>query len=218
MARLDGSSPTRPLRMSYRHVTGKLALADGGAATYESTLERDWLLILDFDPCVTSVLVQPFTLNYALDGQTRRYTPDVKATFDDGSTVVFEVKPRETLRSDWTLLRPRFKAAHLYCRQQGWKFRVVNEQHIRTTYLSNARFLRRFRDLPSDPVIEATLLRSLLALGETSVQTLLVSAYWSEENRAAAVPYLWKLVATHQIGMAPMAPLTMHSIIWSGVG
>lgn len=217
MARLDGSTSARPLRLSYLHVTGKLALSGGGAVTYESPLERDWLIALDFDPSVVELMAQPMTLNYQHEGRTRRYTPDIKATFEDGSVIVYEVKPRETLHADWLLLRPRFKAAVRYCRQRGWRFRIVTERHIRTPFVSNATFLRQYRQLPTDWEKEGMLLRSLTATGETTVRTLLRCAYWDETNRLAAVPYLWKLVATHKIGTALIAPLTMDSVIWMGV-
>lgn len=217
MARLDANKPARRLRMSYRHVTGKVALGDGGAAAYESTLERDWLLALDFDPWVTSLHVQPFTLTYGLGGRIRRYTPDIQVLYSDGAVVVYEVKPRETLLAEWTELHPRFRAAMHYCRQRGWRFRVVTERDIRTPFLANATFLRRYRNLPPNPVIEATLLQALRALGECRIQALLACAYWAEENRALAIPYLWNLVATRRIGTLLLAPLTMDSYVWEAV-
>lgn len=217
MARLDTTPPARPLRMSYRNVTGKVALGSGGAASYESTLERDWLLVLDFDPTVRSLHVQPFTLTYVHEGETRRYTPDVKVHFDDDSVVVYEVKPRETLRAEWSKFRARFRAAMRHCRQQGWRFRIVTEREIRTPFLRNATFLRRYRNLPPDPVIEEVLMRSLTALGETTPQELLACAYWTPESRALAIPYLWKFVATHRIGTCLISPLTMSSLIWAAV-
>lgn len=44
---------------------------------YESTLERDFMLLMQFDPAVDIYTPQPLTLTY-LDqaGGMRRYTPD----------------------------------------------------------------------------------------------------------------------------------------------
>jgi hypothetical protein len=214
MARLGGTPPARPLRLSYRHVTGRTALSDSGAASYESTLERDWLQVLDFDPSVTHLSCQPFSLTYSTVGGMRRYTPDVMARFSDGSVVVYEVKPREKLRAEWMSLRPRFKAASRYCRAQGWRFRVVTEREIRTPFLLNVTFLRRYRHLEPSPDVEAALLRSLRALGTTTPQALLASTCWCAENRATAVPYLWRLVATYRVATCLMTPLAMSSHIW----
>jgi hypothetical protein len=44
--------------------------------------------------------------------------------------------------------RPKFRAAQRYARQQGWRFRLVTERHMRTPYLENAKFLRPYRTLP----------------------------------------------------------------------
>lgn len=193
MARLSSDTPVRELRTSRRSLTGRVTLGDGGVAGFESSLERDWLLALDFDPRVQALQVQPFSLHYEHQGATRRYTPDVRADYrlESGvTTMVYEVKPSEELRVNWLAYRPRFKAAIRYCRDHGWRFKLVTERHIRTALLDNARFLRRYRALPDqDPYVQQ-LLYTLRALGTTTPQALLVAAYWSEESRMAALPML----------------------------
>lgn len=84
MARLISDSSARPLKPARRALTGRVALAGGGAAGYESSLERDWLIALDFDWRVARIQEQPYTLAYVFDGKARRYTPDILAEFDDG--------------------------------------------------------------------------------------------------------------------------------------
>jgi TnsA endonuclease N terminal/TnsA endonuclease C terminal len=218
MARLSSDTPTRELRTSRRSLTGRVTLADGGVATFESSLERDWLLALDFDPTVDSIQVQPFSLHYEHQGSTRRYTPDVRADYGLASgrltTVVYEVKPSEELQANWSTYRPRFKAAVRYCRSHGWRFKVVTERHIRTALLDNARFLRRYRALPEQDLYVHQLLYTLRALGKTTPQALLAAAYWAEESRMAALPMLWKLIATRRLGADLDVPLTMRAHIW----
>jgi len=192
-------------------------LADGGAAVFESSLERDWLLALDFDPKVHAIQVQPFSLHYQHEGSTRRYTPDVRADFGDASgvrTVVYEIKPLEELRANWARYRPRFKAAIRYCRSEGWRFKVMTERQIRTALLDNAKFLRRYRSLPEQLLFEQQLLYTMRALGKTTPQALLAAAYWAEETRMAALPMLWKLIATRRLAADLHAPLTMSAPIW----
>ncbi|OQP76458.1 hypothetical protein IA54_009220, partial [Xanthomonas phaseoli pv. syngonii LMG 9055] len=184
---------------------------------FESSLERDWLLALDFDPRVQAIQVQPFSLHYEHRGATRRYTPDVRADYrlESGmATVVYEVKPSEELRLNWSAYRPRFKAAVRYCRDHGWRFKLVTERHIRTALLDNARFLRRYRALPEQDLYMQQLLYTLRALGTTTPQALLAAAYWAEESRMAALPMLWKLIATGRLGADLHVPLTMSAPIW----
>ncbi|EKU25254.1 hypothetical protein XTGART2_0383 [Xanthomonas translucens pv. graminis] len=217
MARLSSDTSVRELRTSRRSLTGRVTLGDGGVAAFESSLERDWLLALDFDPRVQAIQVQPFSLHYEHRGTTRRYTPDVRAEYrlESGmATVVYEVKPSEELRLNWSAYRPRFKAAVRYCRDHGWRFKLVTERHIRTALLDNARFLRRYRALPEQDLYVQQLLYTLRALGTTTPQALLAAAYWAEESRMAALPMLWKLIATGRLGADLHVPLTMSAPIW----
>jgi len=188
-------------------------LEAGGTAGFESSLERDLLIVLDFDPKVLRVQEQPFTLTHIHNAKVRRYTPDVLAEFDRDEipTVVYEVKPIEVLRDDWRELRPRFRAAVTYCRQREWQFKIVTERHIRTPYLQNAKFLRRYRALAPLYVRQAQLRYTASALGPTTPQALLVAAYWPEEERALAIPALWQMVARGDFDIDLNQPLSMRT-------
>jgi hypothetical protein len=217
MTRLVESAPVRPLRLARRALTGRVAMGGGGTAGYESSLERDWLMALDFDWRVTRILEQPYTLSYVLDGRLRRYTPDVLAEFDDGDskwTIVYEVKPREDLHAGWAEHRPRYKAAVRDCRAKGWRFRIVTERDIRTPFVANIKFLRRYRDLPVQALHKQALLYTLPALGETTPQALLAATWLDQERRMSAVPELWRLVGNRTIAASLLEPLTMATRIW----
>ncbi len=217
MARLISESSVRPLKPARRALTGRVALAGGGAAGYESSLERDWLIALDFDWRVTHIQEQPYTLGYVLDGKARRYTPDILAEFDDGESqwsVVYEVKAQEDLRENWVAFRPRYKAAIADCRRAGRRFRIVTERDIRTAYVDNIKFLRRYKDLPEQAMHRKALLYTFRALGETTPQALLAATWGDTERRMAAIPELWRLIANRTIAAALTVPLTMATPIW----
>lgn len=216
MTRLVGISPTRRIGTSRRAMTGRVALGNAQSAEFESSLERDWLEQLDFLPDVSALQVQPFTVEYELDGQKRRYTPDIAAVWGhdtNARTVVYEVKPSDELRAGWPGYRPRFIAATRYCRARGWRFKVVNERHIRTPKLENFRFLRRYLRLQPDPGVRLHLLTTLRTIGRTTVRGLLTGAYWSADNQAVALPYLWKLIADFEVQVSLEEPLTMATPI-----
>lgn len=217
MARLDVRPSTRKLRTSRRALTGRVVTADGEVSTFESSLERDWLVVLDFDPAVQSIEVQPFTLSYEVDGVSSHYTPDVLVQVADGTNervTVYEVKFASDLRENWRQYRARFKAAWRYCRAQGWRFEIVTEQRIRTPRLGNARFLRRYRTLRTDNLTCKQLLYTLKVLGPTTPQALLAGAYFSQDSRLTALPMLWKMVACRQVETDLDRLLTMGSKIW----
>jgi hypothetical protein len=207
----------RPLKPARRGLTGKVVLAGQKLAGHESSLERDWLMALDFDWRVTHLQEQPYSLTYTLEGQSRRYTPDILATFKEGSrewTVVYEVKANEDLRANWALYRPRYKAAVHDCRQKDWRFRIVTERHIRTPYVNNVRFLRRYRDIPIQALHREAMLYTLCALGPTSPQALLAATWYDAEKQMVALCELWRLVALGEVAATLSEPLTMNSLIW----
>lgn len=81
-------------------------LAIGGLATtgdlvgYESWLERDRLLLLDFDPDVVGIVSQPFWLFWtAADGKARSHVPDYFARLADGSALVLDCRPVNRIKS-----------------------------------------------------------------------------------------------------------------------
>lgn len=214
--------PVRKVPKNYRNVTGIAAHRKAeGAAMFESTLERDFIALLEFDPSVERFEVQPITLDWADDqGRARSYTPDVLVMFKSHGlprrTVLYEVKYRSDLRADWPELRQKFKAAIKYARQQGWRFKIVTEVEIRTPYLDNAVFLLQFiRRGPSEEGHMALLVDQLATMRHTTSADLLAACCRDEWHRAALIPSLWYLVGTRQIGANLDEKLTMASAIWS---
>src|SRR5260370_543578 len=71
----------RQVPMNYRSVTGRVQTLDGQTVSFESTLERDLVLLMDFDPRIARITHQPMKIRYRLEsGEERSYTPDYLAT------------------------------------------------------------------------------------------------------------------------------------------
>ncbi len=65
----------------------------GAHVGFESWLERDQLMLLDFDPGVVGICSQPFRLSWRdADGARRRHVPDYFARLADGSGLVVDVR------------------------------------------------------------------------------------------------------------------------------
>lgn len=77
--------PVRKIPKNYRNVTGIVASSkSGGAAQFESTLERDFLALLEFSPEVTNIDPQPVKIEWVdANGCQRSYTPDVLVEFSE---------------------------------------------------------------------------------------------------------------------------------------
>ncbi|MCG9053510.1 TnsA endonuclease N-terminal domain-containing protein [Laribacter hongkongensis] len=214
--------PVRKIPKNYRNVTGVAAnrKADG-PAMFESTLERDFITLLEFDPTVETFEVQPLTLDWTdSSGKIRRYTPDVLATFNlphgHREKTLYEVKYRDELRREWQDLRPKLRAAVHFARTQGWRFKIVTEVEIRSPYLDNAKFLLPFmRQGPAEEAHMDLLDEQLRLLHHSTPMELLAAAFQDEWNQARLLPSLWYLIGTQQIGADLSKKLTMTSPIWS---
>lgn len=212
--------PTRNIPKNYRNVTGVAANSKSeGKAMFESTLERDWLTLLQFSAEVESFEVQPVKIKWVdAEGKNHTYTPDVLVYYYQAGIkpLLCEVKYRDELREHWTQFKPKFQAAYRYAKERGWRFKLITERRVRTTLLDNAKFLLPFTRRVSSKAEQIPVLLEKLALQpSTTVQSLLNSIDANPMIQAEYIPVLWYLVGTHQVGADLTQKLTMTSVIRS---
>lgn len=215
---LTSALPVRRIGPGRRSLTGHV-IVKGSAVPFESSLERDFLVLLDFDRTVVEVRSQPVRIKYQ-DGKGRRlsYVPDYQVRYDFTPDVIYEIKYREDLRADWAKLRPRLRAGVGYARRNGMRFSIMTDVEIRGPYLKNVQFLRSYRDRPFDELLEQQLVRTLAMLGEATPEALLLAAFRNEEKRLAAIGALWRLLAVQRVHADLYRPLTMETPIWVVTG
>lgn len=196
-------------------VTGYVPTSVSGGLPFEGTLERDFVQLLDYRGRLTSLRLQPLTLFFRDEtGKKRRYTPDALAEFDRGSPCLYEVKPRRKLLKNIEDLRPKFRAASEFCRQKGWRFRIVTDRFIRSTFAANAIFLIGYRER-SDPRNLGERLRSeAQRLGKTTPSKLVNYCFSDSFEQLEAIAVLWRLIYEKKIGVDLHMPLTMDSLLW----
>ena len=102
--------PVRTIPKHSRSLTGLVPNTRTQAMTaFESSLERDFLMLLDFDPDVELFEEQPVKIGYHDDnGRRRTYTPDVLVRYRTDrpqarhtKPLLYEVKYRDDLRQHW---------------------------------------------------------------------------------------------------------------------
>uniref|UniRef100_E6QNS8 Heteromeric transposase endonuclease subunit TnsA n=1 Tax=mine drainage metagenome TaxID=410659 RepID=E6QNS8_9ZZZZ len=191
----------------------------GGAAQFESTLERDFLSLLEFSPEVKNIEPQPVKIDWSdAQGGHRSYTPDVLVEFIEASGKrpwLCEVKYRSELLEKWVELRPKFKAALHFAKEHGWRFKIVTEREIRTPHLANVRFLTSYRRTIPDAGVMQDILGHLNKIHEATPRDLIEAIRPDITGQTQMISVLWHLVATFQIGADLLEPLTMKSRIWS---
>jgi hypothetical protein len=208
----------RRIPISTRSLTGEV-----GGKEFESSLERDLLMLMHWDCKVDTFQTQPVRIEYNdRDGKLRRYTPDLLIKFHQlkgrnsvpARPILCEVKYRADLIAMISELRPKFRAARHYAKEKGWKFMIATEREIRTPYLENVRFLWRYREARWDIGHGTRIKQALCASGEISIRDLLAATYVSERMRAEAIWTLWCLVARKEINCDLSAPLNINSVVW----
>ena len=194
------SNPVRKISKNYRNVTGVLTNPKTQTRhEFESTLERDFLLLLNFNNLVISYQVQPVRISWLdQNNKLRHYTPDVRVFYQTNRPFLIEIKYRSELHEKWSELKPKFKAAIAYCRQQGWRFKIITEVEVRGIELKNIKFLNGYLTLTKDDIFESKcnkLLEILNELTQTTVDELLALISKDKLNHVEWIPMLWYLVA-----------------------
>lgn len=212
--------PVRKVPKNYRNVTGISASSKSdGQAMFESTLERDWLTLLQFSSDVDSFEVQPMRITWLDEnGKIRSYTPDVLVYHSKRGHKPWlcEVKYSDELRKNWQKFKPKFRAAYRYAKEHGWRFKLIREKHIRTPLLENIKFLLPFtRRVNADEPQILVILDTLGSQRRCSVQELLQVIDADSMIQAQYIPVLWYLIGTRQVGVDLLQKLTMASVIWS---
>jgi hypothetical protein len=108
---------------------------------YESWLERDHVMLLDFDPDVVGVAAQPFWLRWHDGRRQRRHAPDFFARRgSDGAGVVVDVRADDRIQAKDA---EAFDATAQACARVGWVYCRVGVPD--PVLVVNVRWLSRYR-------------------------------------------------------------------------
>ncbi|WP_045297281.1 MULTISPECIES: TnsA-like heteromeric transposase endonuclease subunit [Streptomyces] len=131
-----------PSYRGQRHFPGLYwSATTGGHVGFESWLERDHAMLLDFTPQVTGLLSQPLWLFWEDDqGKRVSHAPDYFARFEDGRGLVVDCRPLDRIDARSAA---KFAAAQAACEAVGWGYRVVGE--VDPVRMVNVRWLAGYR-------------------------------------------------------------------------
>lgn len=214
--------PVRKIGLGRRALAGLMPgakLPDDEIARFESSLERDFFVLLEFNPDVQRWDPQPVRLPVEKTGTD--YVPDVLVSFYPGTNggdprrILYEVKYREELRLRWNDYKPRFQAARRYAKEFGWEFKIITEREIRDGgLLWNAKFLLPYVYDEPDDIGTVLLEAGLRRLGPTTPTALLQASSSDRWEQARLLTTLWNLVACRYVHTDLTCPLNMNSEIW----
>lgn len=189
---LDLLRRCEPVRMPgvyrrQRHMPGRwFSTAAGRFLEYESLLERDWMLLMDFDREVESMCEQPLRLGYLRDGVAASHVPDLLVWRRAGPELC-DVKSEE--RVDHPDFQAQVRATGLACAEAGVGYRVLSEPDRQL--LMNVRWLAGFREPPADLDGERARMLGVLAGGPSTIAELLSGAREVALARPVLMHVLW---------------------------
>lgn len=196
----------RKIPKNHLCVTGSFASRKNGQmGGFESLLEKEYMLLLDFDDEVESFEEQPVTI--LVPGVARGYTPDILVRFRANpvtglvpAPLLTEVKHSDDIKKNVEKYAPKFVAAEQYAAERGWQFGLTTEKEIRTVRLANLKFLREYRNI--DPSEENCVL--ILKLidktdGTMPLHSLLNHLAASDNEQLYWLPIIWNLVLTRRL-------------------
>lgn len=211
--------PVRKIVPNSSSITGKLVSWKAGAAiSFESSLERDYAYLLEFDSRVESYGIQPMRIRFKnQSGRNTSYTPDFFVEYYQSEKLkpeIIEVKYKDELRENWRIFKPKFKAAIEYARKREFNFRIITEYDVRTPRLFNSRFLLKYQNAP-EPVLTTEIMLRIRDMGNiTTVKNVIDSFNDTEYNRGRKLYALWYLVSIGRIFIDLDENIQMNSEIW----
>ncbi|MEP7288623.1 MAG: TnsA endonuclease N-terminal domain-containing protein [Chloroflexota bacterium] len=171
---------------------------------YTSTLERDFLFVLEYEAQVVRYQEQPFEVSGMFDGGLHRYTPDYAVWTAQQQTLV-ECKPAMLLQDRHT--QQQIAVGTQWAMLHGWQFEVVTDRSLREGYqLANLKLLWRYSRLP---VSSSQRHEFDEALAQTNPVTLGQLAQTPEQLNC-----VFYLLFHHELRTDLSRPLDTHSPVW----
>lgn len=202
--RFEDGFPVRRFRphKGQRHLSGRWWCATtGGHVGFESWLERDHLMLLDFDPAVVGIVAQPFWLSWPAEqrtGSRTRHAPDYFARRADGTGMVVDCRPVERREPADVV---KFEATRAACERRGWEYRLVGTAS--PVLVANVRWLSGYRHPRHDVEGVARRLREIFA---TPVG--LMAGAELAGHPMAVLPVLFGLLWRHRLHVDLTHPLS----------
>ena len=226
------TSSTRNIGPKSSSLSGKFISKkqDSRIIQFESSLERDFLYLAEFNNDIVSFIDQPVKIIF-LDSKRKKrvYTPDFFVEYRNSqkSSEIIEIKYSKDLHDNFNIYEEKFYHAQLYCQKNMLTFSVLTEKDIRDgneEYLKNINFLFKYKDklrrketiFNQDKNIKIclNLIQELRIIKVCTINEL-INRYdlkYSQKNDIAS--YIWFLISNNYINSNLKESLTKNSLIW----
>ncbi len=181
---------------------------------FESKLEHDFYLLLEFDEQVKSYQEQPFNIYYTYQDKKRRYTPDTLVNYIDDTQKVFEVKPIFKIQNDIELQEKIELQKQKIKEEKNLELSIFTDANINKIYMDNIKIIYNLVFIKENKEIENKIKNELFKLNiEIQIKELLDRIRNNQYDRLRYIPYIWNLVFHNPRCVDFTKKITMASII-----
>ena len=206
----------RQIKKSYISCTGYFAsYKNHKQMMFESVLERDFFMILEFDKRVIKYEAQPLTIKYEYtDGSIRKYTPDVLVTYTSGLQRLYEVKYQNELINNIELKEKiQLLKNHIY-EENKLEFELFTDEELGNPYMDNLKFLYFYAFMKEDSNMLNKINNILNNIEKTTIKDLLKKISNNRSEHLLILPHIWKYIFLHTDRVLNLYDkLTMNTII-----
>jgi hypothetical protein len=209
--------PVRKIPKSFRSVTGRFpsVINYQSVVGYESKLEHDYHLKLEFDSNVKSYEVQPVKIPGVVNGRPVSYVPDCLVTYKNGRrSLLVELKYTSELDENDENLMLKIARMKEFAAEINIDFSVITEKDVHDDFFTNClRLYRRARPPVGIKSIRPQILKILKHSGEITLKNLLLSFGNTPTIWADYTPSIWHMLFKGEIATDLKAKISYASIL-----
>lgn len=181
---------------------------------FESSIEWDFIYLLDYVPAIAEFEDQPLVITYEHEGKQRTYTPDFLVVFTNGQHALIECKPEKFVEKEKN--QRKAQAAQAWCTAKGWTFHVVTDTDLRSDHrVENVKLLTQHARHEIDVTTQENIL-DFLKSAPDDVVIADVMATLNPTNPTACILPILHMAYHHQVYIPLNAtPITPQSQIAS---
>jgi len=179
---------------------------------FESTIERDKMTLVDFDPDVQAFEEQPLVIPYQYNNKTVTYTPDLLVQTLE-KCILVECKPSTLVDTEDN--QRKFREARNWCDQHSFAFEVVTDEQIRAGYrLSNVKRLTQYARHVISPQTKSRIYSILRAAGRP-MPIIALGHEIAPSKPVSVMSSILHLAYHHQVAMdLDKEKISDASLIW----
>lgn len=207
----------RKLQKNYRSITGHFpSVKNNKSIPFESKLESELFLTLEFDDDIESYLEQPQII-ITVDEKEKPYHADCFIKMFDGSkrrNTIVEAKYTTDLNKEENkeAYEKKFKAATITANEMGMDFLMYTELSHSNTYIFNLDFLYRYKTQPREKKFDSKI-KHILSKAPMAAIDIAKSISSAPNEYMVASNAIWGLVADKELSTDLEKELNMNSII-----